>query len=215
MLMTIGGLVTALILLAASIYTDRAWLRTFVLGGTAVWLVFYSAMLLAFSLRSEEKNLTLNQPKAFCGFYLDCHMHTAVTDVKRTKTIGNKSADGEFYIVRVRVFSNAKQATLGLKGVAAHVVDVDGRTYSRNIDAEALLPPQPEFDERISPVGSFEKEVVFDLPADVTNPRLDIREDSWIENVLEAVIINDEDSLLHKRVYFSLDSPAAQTAVMR
>ena len=50
-----------------------------------------------------------------------------MTDVRKTKTIGNKRASGEFYILTVKGFSNAKAASLGLETVDAHVVDVAGQ----------------------------------------------------------------------------------------
>ena len=50
------------------------------------------------------------------------------------------------------------------------------------------------------------KEVLVNpLPADVKNPRLDIREGYGVDHVIEAVLIGDEDSILHKRNYFKLD----------
>ena len=210
---TIGGVLVAMVLLAVSIATRKALLRNLVFGGVAVWSVFYFAMLIGSSLHSEEKELGFNQPKEFCGFYLDCHMHTAVTDVQRTKTIGNKSANGEFYIVKVKVFSNAKQATLGLVAVDAHVVDASGRTYSRDSQAETLLPSQPDFDRKISPIENFEKDIVFDLPEDVASPRLDIREGYGIDHVIEALLVDDEDSVLHKRAYFRLEAPGETAAI--
>src|SRR5215468_2076581 len=123
MLMTIGGLIVAAILLGIAWLNQSAWLKKFVIGGLAVWFAFYVAMLLGFSFFSTEATLTANEPKEFCGFYLDCHMHTSVTGVRRTKTLGDRVATGEFYIVTVKVFSNAKRATLGLHTVDAHVVD--------------------------------------------------------------------------------------------
>src|SRR6476660_999493 len=156
MLMTIGGVITAAILFVISLVTKRSWLKKFVLGSVAVWFAFYIAMLLGFSLFSTEKTLALNESKEYCGFYFDCHMHTAVTDVRRTKTIGDVSAKGQFYIVKVKVFSNAKRETLGFHTVDAHVVDTGGGNYSRAIDVENQLPPQPEFDRKISPVESYE-----------------------------------------------------------
>lgn len=210
MAMTIGGVLVAGVLLAVSVVTRKTWLRNFVLGGVAIWFAFYFAMLIGFSLRSEERELGLNEPKEFCGFYLDCHMHTAVTDVRRVKTIGNKTANGEFYIVKVKVFSNAKQATLGLAAVDAHVVDADMQTYARETQAEALLPSQPDFERRISPTENFEKEIVFDLPAQVRNPRLDIRDG---RSVVETFLVDDEDSVFHKRAYFKLMAPDEKAAV--
>jgi len=214
MAMTIGGLLVAAILFAISVYTNTVWLRNFVFGGVAVWFAFYFVMLFGFSVASYEKNLALNEPKEFCGFYLDCHMHTAVTNVRRTTTIGNKTANGEFYIVKVKVFSDAKAATLGLATVDAHVVDHAGHRYDRDTAAEANLPSQPDFEKPISPVENFEKEIVFDVPIDIRNPRLDVREGYGIDHVIEAVLIDDEDSVLHKRSYFSL-TESAQTAAVK
>jgi len=68
MAMTIGGLLVGGILLIISLYTKKTWLRNFVLGGAVVWSVFYVAMLIGFSLTSEEKELALKETKEFCGF---------------------------------------------------------------------------------------------------------------------------------------------------
>ena len=214
MAMTIGGLIVAAILLVISIVTKTTWLQNFVFGGIVVWFALYFVMLFGSSLKSENKDLAIGEAKEFCGLYFDCHMHTAVTEIRRAKTIGNKTANGEFYVVKVKVFSNAKTATLGLPTVDAHVVDATGRTYDRDIVAESSLQPQPDFEKKISPAESFEKEIVFDLPENIQNPRLDIREGFGIEQVLETVLIGDEDSLLHKRIYFKLEGQS-QTAAIR
>src|SRR5436305_10658559 len=142
MLMTIGGLIVALILLVAAWLNESAWLKKFVLGGVAVWFAFYIVMLVGFSLSSTETTLAIGQSKKYCGFYLDCHIHSAVDDVHRTKTIGDLTADGQFYIVAVKVFSDARRATLGLLAVDAHVVDAGGQEYYRDINAESELGDQ-------------------------------------------------------------------------
>jgi hypothetical protein len=208
MLITIGGLVVAAILFGIAWLNQSVWLKKFVIGGVAIWFAFYIAMLLGFSLFSTETTLTLNEPKEFCGFYLDCHMHAAVTGVRRTDRLGDRIANSGFYIVTIKVFSNAKRATLGLLTVDAHVVDANGETYARDTQAETQLPPQPDFEQKVPPVGSFEKEIVFDLPKDVQNPRLDISEGYGIDRVIEAVLIDDEDSIFHKRNYFALEEAA-------
>jgi hypothetical protein len=93
--------------------------------------------------------------------------------------------------------------------VDAHVIDERGATYNRDIDAESQLDPQPEFEQKVGPMASFEKEIVFDLPIDVIGPRLDIRDGYGIDHVIEAVLVDDEDSIFHKRNYFALsESPA-------
>jgi hypothetical protein len=213
MLMTIGGLVLAAVLYAIGWLHESAWLKKFVLGGVAIWFALYFAMLLGTSFLSKERTIAVGDTdgKAFCGFYLDCHLHAAVMNVTRAKTIENKTARGEFYIVTVKVFSDARAATLGLLTADACVVDAGGKTYSRDIDAEDLRLPQPDFDEQIGPGESFEKQIVFDLPADAANPRLDIREGYGIDRWIEAVLIGDEDSIFHARQYFAL-SDGARTA---
>lgn len=213
MLMTIGGLFVAGVLFVAALYTGKAWLAKFVAGGVVVWFVFYGVMLLGASFFSKEKLLGLNEPKAFCGFYIDCHMHTAVAGVKKTKTIGDRTAKGEFYIVKVRVFSDAVKATLGLTELGANVLDDQGRHYHRDRDAEAHLPPQPAFEKLIGPEENFEKEIVFDLPLDVQNPRLDLREGFGIDHVIETVLVGDEDSIFHRRSYFELQEQSMASSV--
>lgn len=202
MAMTIGGLFVAGILLIISFWKKIDRLKKFVLGGVAVWFALYALLLFGSSLSSEEKTLHLNEPKAFCGFYLDCHMHTAVTGVRKAKTIGDKTAKGEFYIVKVKVFSDAKRVDLGLLAPKFYVIDGDGKAYPRVEDAEN---PEPPFDQKIPAGGSFEREVVFDLPLDIKDARLDVAEGIGIDKAIEAVLIGDEDSILHKRVRFSLE----------
>lgn len=213
LLMTIGGLVAAFLLLGVARWRKKRWLRDFVLGGVAIWFVFYAVMLLTASFSSKEITLGLNEPKEFCGFYLDCHMHAAVTGVRRAKTIGDRTAQGEFYVVKVKVFSNAKRATLGLLTADARVIDENRQEFLRDTEAESRLGEQPPLDKRISPVESFEREIVFDLPAEVKDPRLDIRDGYGIGRVIESVLIGDEDSIFHKRSLFMLEEQNQTAAV--
>lgn len=215
MAMTVGGLIIASILLVVSRITKRIWLKHFVWGGLTVWFAAYVFLFFSASFFSREKTLALNEPKEFCGFYLDCHLHAAVTNVRRSKTLGDKTANGEFYIVKVKVTSDAKQATLGLLTVDARVIDEQKREFARDAQAEMQLGEQPPFERQISPDETFEKEIIFDLPPDATNPRLDIREGYGIDRAIEAVLIGDEDSLFHKRILFNLEQLQAFDASLR
>ena len=208
MLLTIGGVCLAVVLLIAAWFFKVTWLQKFVLGAVGVWFVVYAIMLLTFSLTSEEKALGMNEPKEFCGFYLDCHLHTTVTNIRKTKTFGNRTANGEFYVVRVKIFSDARRAELGLHAPEFEVVDAQGKKFRRVPDLEK---PEPPFDSKVPAGGAFEKEIVFDLPENVQNPRLDVSEGIGIDKVIESVLIGDEDSLFHKRVLFKLE-PKPQTA---
>jgi len=207
MLMTIAGVFIAAILLVVSIFTKRAWLAKFTVGGVAIWFVFYAVMLVGFSLMSTDKALAINEPKEYCGFYLDCHIHTVVTGVRREKTIGDKHADGIFYIVGLKVFSDARNPDIVFRLLEpkARIVDADGNKTSRDTDAESKLPTAAvRLDQDIRGRQTIEKEIVFDLPSDIQNPHLDIHEGYGIDRWIEAVLIDDEDSIFHRRNYFKL-----------
>lgn len=214
LMITIGGSIIAAILLIVSYFTKKTWLRTFVLGGVSVWFASYAILLFVGSFFSEERTLALNEPKEFCGFYFDCHLHTAVTDVRKTKTIGDKTANGEFYIVKVKVSSNAKQAALHLIETKAEAFDEGGRIYSRRLEAEKLLPTADiSLDQEVAANASFEKEIVFDITEPAENVRLLITEGYGIDKAIEAVLIGDEDSVFHKRNFFKLEEQPQTVSV--
>jgi hypothetical protein len=201
MLLTIGGLFLAVLLMIVAGVTRQVWLAKFVFGAVGVWFAVYAVLLATVSFFSVEKTLNLNEPKAFCGFYLDCHMNAAVTDVTKTKTFGNKTADGEFYVVRVKIFSDARRAELGLHAPEFEVVDGNGSRFKRLADLEK---PEPSWNTKVPANGSFEKEAFFDLPENVSNPRLDVSEGIGVDKVFELFLIGDENSLWHKRALFKL-----------
>jgi hypothetical protein len=159
MLLTIGGLFLAILLMIVAGVTRQVWLAKFVFGAVGVWFGVYAILLVTVSLFSEERTLNLNEPKAFCGFYLDCHMHAVVTGVRKTKTFGNKTADGEFYVVKVKVFSDAKRTELNLWKPQFAVVDAGNQRFERIAELEK---PEPSWETKIPAGGSFEKEVVRD-----------------------------------------------------
>ncbi len=68
-----------------------------------------------------------------------------------------------------------------------------------------LLPSATdELNQDIKGSETIQKEIVFDLPEGVQNPRLDITEGYGVDKYIESVVVDDEDSILHKRVYFKL-----------
>jgi hypothetical protein len=200
---TIGGLGLAFVLLIIAALTKQVWLSKFVTGAVTIWFVFYTTMLLGVSLASREKTLRLNEPKAFCGFYLDCHLHASISDVRTTKQIGDKTAQGIFYIVKVKIFSDARRAAINLHDPQFEVIDEQRGIFEPIEDVTVLGNP---FERKVPAGGSFEEEIVFDLPTDIKNPRLDIAEGIGIDKVIESILIGDEDSILHKRARFKLNN---------
>jgi len=215
MLMTIGGLFVAAILMVFAILKKLEWLKKFVFGGVAMWFVFYAIALVGFSLTSQEKVLSLNEPKAFCGFYLDCHLHSEITDVRTAKNIGDKTANGTFLIAKVKVFSDAKNPNIAFRLLEpkAELKDSGGQVYARNAEAENLLPTaQTQLNQDIKGKETIEKEVVFDVPEPTKDLKLLITEGYGIDKVIEAVLVGDEDSILHQKTIFKID-PQNQTMV--
>lgn len=215
MLFTILGIFAAAIwilyALAARRRTDVARIAKVLL----IWAGVYFAILAAVSLTSKERVLGLNEEKHFCGFYFDCHMCASVVKVGTAKTVGKPPAQvtarGNFYIVTVKVASDAVRATLRFNDPAAIVIDQKGRKFARSLEAEAALEQARgvvvPFEQDLGPNHSsaFAKDLVFDLPADVLNPRLLVTKGWWDERLTELFLIGDEDSLFHKKTLFRVE----------
>jgi hypothetical protein len=206
-LMTIGGLAIATLLLMFSLITKRTWLTKFTIGGTAVWVVFYIAMLLGYSAASKDRVLGIGEAKEFCGFYLDCHMHAEVTSVRTAKQVGSEIAQGTFYIVGVRIFSDARNPNIAFRLIDpnAKVFVTDDSMIDRDLAAESQLPSGAvDLGGEIKGRETIDKEIVFDIPPNLTDPKLHIAEGYGIDNTIEAVLIDDEDSIRHARTYFDI-----------
>lgn len=217
MLMTLGGLVVAGILLIASLIMKKTWLAKFTAGGVAVWFVFYAVMLLGFSLTSEERVLGQNEAKEYCGFYLDCHMHTEVTSVRTAQQIGDAQAKGVFYIVGVRVFSDAKNENIGLRLIEpkARILMTDHSYIERDTAAESQLPTaNVALDADIRNSQTIDKEIVFDVAKPSPDLKLLITEGYGIDKTIEHMLVGDEDSLMHAQTFFVL-KPQSETASVK
>jgi len=210
MVLTIGGLGLAFVLVIVARWTKQVWLSKFVLGAVAVWLVFYTTMLLGVSLASREKTLELNEEKEFCGFYIDCHLHASVSGVRTAKQFGDKTTDSIFYIARVRIFNDARRAAINLHDPQFEVIDEQQRTFK---PVEFSDSSGNSFEQKIPAGGSFEGEVVFNLPSDAANPRLDVAEGIGIDKFIEVVLIGDEDSIFHQRTRFKLTEQTQTVSV--
>lgn len=167
-----------------------------------VGLGVYAGTLVTVSLSSKEKVLALGEPKRFCGFYLDCHLAVEVDQVDHAARIGTMRANGEFYVVKLRVSSNARQATLQMGNPEIMVLDDDGHRYGRSAAAEELVEKlsgnSDGFSRPVTAGSSFVKTVVFDIPTNARAPRLLVSDARGVDAVLEALLIGDEDSFLHR-----------------
>jgi hypothetical protein len=200
----IGGEILARLLPRWGYPKARRTVRLLMLVGVAA----YAGCLLAASLTSHERVLARGETLKFCGFYLDCHLGVAVEGVDRQDSIGDTRAQGIFYVVRLRVSSDARQATLKLGNPTFKVLDGTGQSYDRAEAAERALARGSSDVQLTRPIAagdSYEVQVVFDLPAGVAEPRLLVRDATGVDRVLEGILIGDDDSILHKRTTLALN----------
>lgn len=167
-----------------------------------VWFAAYAILLVGVSLMSSEHLLVKGESKRYCGFYLDCHMATAVSDVKSQKEYKGRTAYGKFMIVGIEVSSDARRASLRLVAPEFRILGEGSNVYE---PVKVLSTPTEVFEKRITPDERIKGEIVFEVPESLKKPRLDIRMSDPIDVAFESILIGDEDSLLHKRTYFSLE----------
>jgi len=193
-------------------YLRRPALAHAARAGVLAWGTVYLALLIGTSLASRERILAPGDVKRFCGFYLDCHIGAALVDVRRTPTLGappnEVRAAGEFYVVTLRVTSNARRATLRLHDPRVTVVDDRGHVFHRSALGERALAnavgPALPLDQPVPGDAGFTTPVVFDLPRAARSPKLLVTDGPRVERIVEQFLIGDEDSFLHRRTYMAL-----------
>jgi len=207
MMLTIGGLLLAGALFCAGIAFKLSWLRRFVVGAVSIWFVLYFGSLLLVSATSAEVLLRPGEAKAFCGFYIDCHMHIAVESVTRVPEIGGVRAKGEYLLVEVMVSSDAARATIGMHDVRAELILPVG-AVGRDMEAEKRLNEDaPPLETSLLPEESFVRALVFDVPEKTKQGRLLVTEGNTADRLVETFLIGDEDSLFHGKRFFEIDVP--------
>ena len=156
--------------------------------------------------------LAPGEAKHFCGFYLDCHLAVSFASVRQTKTLGEgtqqRAARGTYYVVSVRVSSDARAATVRLDDPDAYIVDAHGRRYDRSPEDEQAprsVRGMATLTGTVAPNGFYFAELVFDLPDDTDEPRLFISEGPWLNRFAKRFIVGNEESLFHKKMTFALD----------
>jgi hypothetical protein len=183
------------------------------LAALAAVLVAYFALMLAFSLASSEKVLARGEEKHFCE--IDCHLAYSVTDVRRTRTLGEgpqlANARGEFLVVTVRTrFDETTTSVNRGNGLlypnprSVAVYDEQGHAYKPSEEGRRALASTDgagmPLETPLRPGDSYTTELVFDIPTDARSPILLINE----SDLPTRFIIGHENSLLHKKTEFRL-----------
>jgi hypothetical protein len=203
-----------LVLLYGAVRRSKLYAR---IGGAAALTIVgcYLLLLCCVSLASSEKLLPPGGWKYFCE--LDCHIGYSVAGVQTTSVIGpemkQESVRGQLVIVHLKVWfdehtisPNRGDGPLTPNARRVVLVDANRDTYLESPEAAATLArlhgDAGPLRQSLRPGQSFTKELVFDVPKDASGLRLLITEDDP-ETVL---IVGHENSLLHHKIYLSLDS---------
>ena len=210
MLLTVVAMFLGTVGVIHALLKQKRDLLKAILIGAAIWIAAYLLVLISVSAFSHGQVLGLGAEKRFCGFYLDCHLAASVDRVDTARAIEARvppqqlGADGAWWIVTVRVSSNARRARLALLQPHVTVVDDLGTEHPRAVAAERALGDTVSLERKLGPGESLARRVVFDLPRGVRRPRLRFTEGYWIDRVIELFLIGDEDSLFHGRRAFAL-----------
>ncbi len=196
----------AVAVVAALLARHRVLARRLALITAGGWGV-YALLLVTASLTSKSRLLGLNEEKHICE--VDCHTAYAVTAVRAGSTIGTGATDPAprraSYVVTLRVqfdeetISRRRGMMPLLPGARAiRLMDRGGATYTPSPEAFDALR------KCLVPGEAYTTDLVFDLPADIIEPRLFIGADPFLP--IDAFLIGHESSLFHKKTVFRLDT---------
>src|SRR5215472_4597084 len=164
---------------------------------TGAGAVIYAILLFGFSLASKQKVLARGQEKYFCE--IDCHLAYSVVDLQ-------EEASGESakrYVVALRTrfdettISEHRPKDVPLMPAQREIqlIDADGRTYSPDSSAGVSLM-QP-----LVPGESYITQLTFTVPGKAQQLKLLVR---TVPGFPDRFLIGDENSLFHRKTYFSL-----------
>ncbi|MEP6818023.1 MAG: hypothetical protein ABJA18_00725 [bacterium] len=196
-----------------SLVRKRFGLTKLALLTVALIAGLYLTVLLIFSFRSSEKVLARGLEKHFCE--IDCHLAYSITDVQETKTLGEGpdqvTAAGLFRVVTIKtrfdettIGRNRGDGLLYPNSRVVTVSDENGKQYSPSVAVQTLLEKSHAAGTAMTiplrPSETYATTLAFDLPADIKNPTLLIREGESLTHF----VIGHENSFLHKKTRFQI-----------
>jgi hypothetical protein len=205
---TIGMTVLLVITTLALCFRRRAWAKYSLLAIAAL-LGGYAAVLAFFSFASFERTVKRGDEKFYCG--MDCHIAYSVQNVERTKTIGDATAGGQFYVIKVRSHFDERtiapwrgDSPLRPDPPTLTLIDDTGHSYpvssAGQMAWEKTHGGQHSLSDGLRPGESYETTWVFDVPTDAASVRLFA---GW-SGFPSYILIGDEASPHHAKTYFAL-----------
>jgi hypothetical protein len=154
------------------------------------------------SFASQPKFLNLDQERCFD------EMCYSVKSVTMTHTLGQFTAQGDYYIITIQLRSAAQRTAQKPSQPDLFIVDSQGNRYSKIVNAgNEFEMGQPVtnaqlWDQKIQPGEIVSRIVAFDLPRDIGQPGLVVTEGI---GPLSTILIGDEGSLFHAKTEFLLN----------
>ena len=193
-----AGLAAAVITTIVALLLGKPRLVRWTWRLAAIAGIAYFVLLIGFSIASRERLLHQGEEKYFCE--IDCHLAYSLVDVKYS---ANPTQPLKHYQVTVRTRFDEKtvserrgDGSLTPNPRIVRLIDSAGREYAPT-ESEELA-----FNAALHPGESYNVALTFDVPADARNLKLLITTEHWPERLL----IGDENSLLHGRIYFALST---------
>jgi hypothetical protein len=194
----LGTLALGAAFVLALLLQKPAWARViaWIEGGG---LALYAVLFLITSLTSRTRELKVGEEKHICE--VDCHLAYSVKGFQTAKVWDGKTAQGLFYIVTVRVRFDSN--TIAKWRPRDLPVYPNGRTVVL-LDAQGRRFPAPTaaLDRQLVPGQEYTTDFVFDVPADATQPRLELTSGDWPTHFMIA----HENAFLHGKVLFRLSA---------
>jgi hypothetical protein len=158
---------------------------------TGATLLVYFAALLIVGVASQQVNLPRGTAKCFDDW---CASPVAASRI------------GKYLVIELRVSSIARGTAQRPDEPRVSLISDDGNTYDASPDGldavDRRFGSQRPLDSRIEPGDAFTTKLAYELPTAASSVKVVIDEGPpW----LTAVIIGDENGLLHKKAVYRLD----------
>jgi hypothetical protein len=115
----------------------------------------------------------------------------SVQGVRTTRTLGDSTAQGVYYVVTLKIANHAKRVDYEFKRDSPVLLAGDGKQYRVSFDAQRVLDSaRGAGDSCVTPIppgSSCTKEVVFDVAPDITDPRLRVSTGGLAGDILDTI----------------------------
>lgn len=171
------------------------------------FVVAYLAVVVVASLVSPQRVLQIGDTRCFDDWCI------SVEGAKTTSLLAGKvqPARGRFLLVTLRVSSRARRVRQSEPHTTVYLVDAAGNRYeiseAAQLALEAASGSQLPIGTMLDPGGSFSTVRVFDIPPDLSEIGLAVRQAVFGPGIF---IIGDDASLFHKPSIFRIPLTSVQ-----